>query len=218
MDTNGDGVVTRDEWRGAPRSFEVHDWSRDGVLSGDELNPERRRRNAPDDVDFDAARPDDFAAWSESGFDGLDHNHDGRITSDEWHFDNETFRRADRNRDGALSRWEFAESAADDDRGDRFDDLDLDRNGRVDRQEWHGSDDAYRWLDRDRDGVLSRDEVVGTPGTGASDRFGALDTNRDGRLTPNEWHWSRRSFQRLDVNGDNALDRREFAASDQPGR
>ena len=41
MDRDGDGVITRAEWRGSDRSFDVHDWNRDGVLSGDEMRPGR---------------------------------------------------------------------------------------------------------------------------------------------------------------------------------
>ena len=37
MDENGDGVVTRAEWRGNRRSFRVHDRNSDGILSGDEV-------------------------------------------------------------------------------------------------------------------------------------------------------------------------------------
>jgi hypothetical protein len=37
MDENGDGVVTRAEWRGNGRSFRVHDRNDDGILSGDEV-------------------------------------------------------------------------------------------------------------------------------------------------------------------------------------
>jgi hypothetical protein len=37
MDRNGDGVVTRKEWRGNDRSFRIHDRNGDGVLSGDEI-------------------------------------------------------------------------------------------------------------------------------------------------------------------------------------
>ena len=36
MDANRDGVVTRTEWRGSQRSFEVHDWNSDNLLSGDD--------------------------------------------------------------------------------------------------------------------------------------------------------------------------------------
>src|SRR5262249_17355453 len=37
MDRNGDGVITRDEWRGTDRAFRDLDWNNDGVLSGDEI-------------------------------------------------------------------------------------------------------------------------------------------------------------------------------------
>src|SRR5678815_3623144 len=30
MDENGDGVITRAEWRGSARSFATHDWNGDG--------------------------------------------------------------------------------------------------------------------------------------------------------------------------------------------
>lgn len=47
MDTNGDGVITRNEWRGNDRSFAVHDWNGDGRLSGDELRPGAHRPDSP---------------------------------------------------------------------------------------------------------------------------------------------------------------------------
>ena len=37
LDTNGDGFVSRSEWRGNDQSFRNHDRNADGVLSGDEL-------------------------------------------------------------------------------------------------------------------------------------------------------------------------------------
>ena len=37
MDANGDGVITRQEWRGNDRSFRNHDRNRDGVISGSEM-------------------------------------------------------------------------------------------------------------------------------------------------------------------------------------
>src|SRR5215211_4444758 len=36
-DRNGDGAISRSEWRGDPRSFRDHDINRDGVLSGTEI-------------------------------------------------------------------------------------------------------------------------------------------------------------------------------------
>jgi hypothetical protein len=39
MDSNGDGRITRREWRGNDNSFRNHDCNRDGVLSGNEVRP-----------------------------------------------------------------------------------------------------------------------------------------------------------------------------------
>lgn len=111
MDRDNDGVVTRSEWRGSRRAFERRDWNGDGVLSGEEVRPGGRRQaarsgqaNASEGV---AAADNEFFDWTDAGFTGLDHNHDGRITADEWHFNREDFRRADHNGDGVISRAEF---------------------------------------------------------------------------------------------------------------
>ncbi len=37
MDTNNDGAITRNEWRGNDNSFRQHDRNGDGVISGDEM-------------------------------------------------------------------------------------------------------------------------------------------------------------------------------------
>jgi Ca2+-binding EF-hand superfamily protein len=207
MDLNNDGRIARDEWRGSDQSFRVHDWNRDGVLSGAEVSPGGRQPEA-------ALEERDFGnTWSEQDFTALDRNRDGRISSAEWYFDAESFRRADRNRDGVLTRAEYlGTDTADDDREDRFDFLDANRNGRIERGEWHGSRDAFEWLDRNNDNVLSRAEVVGGEGTGAPNGFANLDTNGDGRLQPGEWRWSRRSFTAYDTNGDGVVSAPEFRA------
>ena len=109
MDVNDDGVITRQEWRGNDRSFERNDWNGDGILSGDELRPGARRaqpRSASDPGE-PVDREYEFTDWTERGFKDLDHDDDAQITREEWHFDLETFRRADRDRNGRLSRHEF---------------------------------------------------------------------------------------------------------------
>jgi hypothetical protein len=174
--------------------------------------------SAIDQADHDPSRAEQFMAWNEAGFNSLDHNRDREIAANEWHFDRETFLRADRNRDGTLSRSEFLTADFDDDRGDRFDDLDSDADGRVERAEWHASLEAFQWLDRNNDGYLSRAEVTGLDARDDTfDEFVSLDYDGDGTVSRTEWHWSAGSFNRLDQNRDGVLSRREYANNTAAG-
>jgi Ca2+-binding EF-hand superfamily protein len=219
MDTNNDGRITRSEWRGSRRSFQVHDWNGDGVLSGDEVRVGARRPDVPpDEGDFDSAdREYEFNDWTNRGFNALDHDRDGRIAASEWHFDREGFRRADHNRDGVLSRAEFLNEGdeggqdEDDDREDRFSDLDVDGDNRISRAEWHGTRARFNVLDENGDGVLSRREVVGADPP--QDLFTSLDVNRDQGVSFDEWHWSRATFDQRDTNRDGRLTRGELAGT-----
>jgi hypothetical protein len=107
-DRNGDGVVTRDEWRGSEQSFRRHDWNDDGVLSGEELRGRASRRSTDRDQPYGSQEyvdrtPGEFARW--------DDDRDGRITREEWPSSWESFREADRNNDGVLTRDEFNRAA-----------------------------------------------------------------------------------------------------------
>jgi Ca2+-binding EF-hand superfamily protein len=209
MDQNGDGMITRAEWRGSARSFRTHDWNGDGVLSGDEVRMGATREQT-DIEDYDPARRPQFSNWTERGFSNLDRDGDGRITRAEWYYDREGFIRADRNRDNVLTKSEFLGYDVDSDREDRFDYLDGNNNGRVERSEWHGSPETFEWMDRNNDGVLTRNEAVGDEFEQAQDLFASLDKNNDNVLTSNEWLWSRISFVRQDRNRDGQLSRSEM--------
>ena len=215
MDVNRDGVITRDEWRGSDRAFQNQDWNGDGRLSGNEVRVGARRDGNYQEADHEPNRYERYVTWTTAGFNNLDHNRDRRISSNEWHFDVETFRRVDRNRDGFLNQSEFLGGDIDDARDASFDDLDWNNNGRVERSEWNGSDSVFTSLDRNRDGVLSRFEVVGGVNTpnDTYDEFASLDYNRNGAITRDEWHWSTVSFDRRDTNRDGRLSRQEFTVS-----
>ena len=219
MDRNRDGVITRSEWRGSDQSFRAHDWNGDGVLSGDEVRTGASRQAANRYEDYTPNRRATFYDWTQNGFRNLDANNDGRVSLDEWHYDTESFRRADRNGDDVLTRNEFLAGDTDVDMEDRFDYLDANNDGRVDRSEWHSSADAFRWLDRNHDGVLTRAEVVGDESqeTRTIDQFASLDENRDGRITRDEWQWSPRSFYDYDRNQDGSISRDELNRGNAEG-
>ena len=221
MDRNGDGVITHEEWRGSAQSFRVHDWNHDGQLSGDEVRPGAQRNVNRDEYDYNAERAGEFDDWTPEGFVYLDHNRDGRLSREEWHYDVESFVRADRNRDNVLTRDEFlGGDNIDLDRNDRFEYLDANNNGRVERGEWHGDTSTFERLDRNNDGWISRYEMRGQ-NQGAADRaesdlFASLDYNHDNRISQDEWHWSRRSFLQQDTNRDGSVSRDEFSDPNSP--
>jgi Ca2+-binding EF-hand superfamily protein len=96
MDTNADGRITRQEWRGNNRSFQVQDWNGDGVLSGEEID----------------ARPNTVAGQGSGyNFDALDTNRNNRIERREWQERLAEFNRLDANRDNFLSRAELQDVA-----------------------------------------------------------------------------------------------------------
>lgn len=84
MDTNQDGAISRDEWKGKPRGFERVDRNNDGSISRDEA--------------LMAAQ-----THGKQRLKQMDVNHDQRISRDEWAGDAELFNRLDADNDGVLT-------------------------------------------------------------------------------------------------------------------
>jgi Ca2+-binding EF-hand superfamily protein len=150
LDQNGDGVITRAEWRGNDRSFFNHDRNRDGVITREEWRITENVRGG---------------AWTAQDFDVLDRNDDQRLTRYEWRSDYGVFDTVDRNRDGVITReeWRFSENV----RGGRgawtaqdFDVLDRNDDQRLTRYEWRSGYGVFDTVDRNRDGVVTRNEFL----------------------------------------------------------
>ena len=110
----------------------------------------------------------------------------------------------------------------------RLRDMDRDWDGNVSRNEWTNySDRFFDSYDADGNGVLSRSETNelrtgnrwetdDAPAQQASyDSFGRKDRNNDGFIAREEWRHSGQSFDALDLNRDNRLDRNEYTNRSQ---
>jgi hypothetical protein len=169
MDQNGDGVITRAEWRGNYQSFSNQDRNNDGVLSGDEVNPGAGRWSARPGLDRESRRAERFAA--------LDVNSNNRIEAREWDGTVVAFNRLDVNNDNVLSRAEMVTPRLDEVDSaaaprQRFDSLDINNNGRIEPREWDGTVAAFYRFDVNNDNVLTRAEVANSGGVDASRTVG----------------------------------------------
>ena len=170
--------------------------------------------------------PSGSAANNPIRFRNMDRNGNSVIERDEWRGNPASFDTLDWNRDGVLSGDELQAGAG---RGGRraaeidfnpaapetwneptFRELDRNRDNRITSSEWFHSADYFRRADRNRDGALTVDEFSGGGTSAGPLDFAGLDTDRSGTITPNEWRWTTRSFNRYDTDGDGLLTRREF--------
>jgi Ca2+-binding EF-hand superfamily protein len=219
MDTNGDGVVTRSEWRGTAATFRNNDWNGDGVLSGDEVLRGARRQNWSQDWNRDG-RVDNLDNQISQRFRGYDMNSDDRVGRSEWPGNARLFTRLDANKDGYLSIQEYTEGGGFslDALGGpsyRFSNIDLNNDGWVARNEWNMADSDFNRLDVNRDNRISRfefenDTAAYNDHQYSPAQFNTFDINRDGWVTRRESRMASGEFDRFDTNRDNRISRPEF--------
>ncbi len=146
LDRNRNGMIERSEWRGSPRSFQIHDWNNDGVLSSDEV---RVGANPP----ADSLEAEDYNMSPNDRFAYLDVNNNGYIDRNEWDGSLDTFYQLDRNNDNRIARAELNAG-----RRGTFVALDSNGDNRITLGEWQWSHRSFDEMDRNGDGVITRDE------------------------------------------------------------
>ncbi|HEX8618418.1 MAG TPA: EF-hand domain-containing protein [Thermoanaerobaculia bacterium] len=144
FDSNGDGVISRNEFPGDRTLFDRLDSNRNGTVSRTEAQ---------------AYLGSDDARRLADQYRDLDRNRDGQISRAEWRGDLATFDRLDRNDDGVLSNADRRNSGSTTNAPGRYNGLDKNGDGVVSRTEWRGNDTSFRNQDRNRDGILSGTEL-----------------------------------------------------------
>src|SRR5262245_795063 len=146
LDRNRNGQIERGEWRGSPRSFQIHDWNNDGVLSGDEV---RTGATPP----ADSLEAEDYNMSPADRFAYLDLNNNGYIDRNEWDGSLDMFYDLGQNGDNRIARAEL-------NRGRRatFAALDVNGDNRITLGEWQWSHRSFDDMDNNHDGVITRNE------------------------------------------------------------
>jgi hypothetical protein len=162
LDTDGDGRITRAEWRGNDTSFSQHDTDGDGVLAGAEITP-----GEPLTDDEDPSN--DWEEWwnfhqgqfDTGAFDGMDKDENQSVSREEWAGSFALFDRLDRDHNGVINQQEY------EDRENRgltrealFGKMDVNVNGRLEPAEWWWSRDAFALVDRDSNGWITPEELM----------------------------------------------------------
>lgn len=196
-DANGDGRISRSEWRGSAAEFQQRDSNRDGFLSGTEIPSDRQNT-----VDQRSGRSQGNAEMRQ-----LDKNANGAVEGYEWPYNSDVFHRLDTDGNSVLTADELRNLSS-------VAQQELDRNPQDSRPNSRRSTYAeFDRLDTNRDGRVTAEEYSRS---GADwqrrQRFDEWDTNRNGVIDSSEWNAAPQLFRRLDANRDSRVTWEEFRA------
>ena len=233
-DANGDGKVTRDEFRGNDEMFARLDANDDQAITEDELGDMHAQAGQGDRPGARAGgeggqRGGDPAQRWQMMLQRFDQNADGQLTADEFQGPERVFKLLDQNADGAVTADEAdrfhagqGERGADGERrGFSFEALlqnaDKDGDGKISAEEWPGRPEMFQRLDPDGDGFMTAEEAAQLQQQMPQQRgdrpdpgqifIRMLDKNGDGQVSNSEWtEW----FGGADENEDGLLSHAEL--------
>ncbi|MGH7151003.1 MAG: EF-hand domain-containing protein, partial [Planctomycetota bacterium] len=229
LDADGDGAISRSEWKGNAAEFDRMDADKDGAIAGEELRGGRGEGRARREAGL-------FAEGNPMEF---DQNADGKLAPKE--FSTYLFSRLDADRDGSLlsqdlqgipfpPRYNTGQEGTGRER--LMQDLDHDRDGKLSAAEFVLPERLWRLFDRDRDDFVKPEELP-RPGEGrgpggrrfeglevrsAEEALSRMDSNKDGELTATEWKAPRPIFDRFDGDKDGKLSRTELETGIEKGK
>jgi Ca2+-binding EF-hand superfamily protein len=199
-DTNGDGRISRAEWRGTATEFRQLDSNRDNMLSGTEI--------PGDSVDNSRVNRGSQGRQGSAEVRQLDKNASGVVEGYEWPYNRQVFHQLDTDQNSVLSSDELRNMSS-----VTLKELDRNGNGRLDANERSGDYADLDRLDANRDGKISPDEYVQRGGEWQKrQRFDQWDTNRNGVIDSTERRTAPQLFRRLDTDGDAKVTWEEFRA------
>lgn len=143
-DTNKDGKVTPEEFRGGKTLFTAYDADGDGVLTLEEVKAATKSASTPN-------------------FRALDTDKDGYVTRQEWQGTQEEFDAVDHDRDGVWSRADRAIEKRITQAKGELEMFDTDKDGLISSDEWaaaHRDEASFRRHDTNRNGMLDLDELA----------------------------------------------------------
>lgn len=158
LDRDGDGRITRAEWRGNDVSFRQHDKNGDGVLAGAETPGEPLTDNEEALNDWQVWWDFHQGQFDTGDFAGMDKDENQSVSREEWA---DSFALFDRDRNGMISQQEYeGREYRSMTREALFEKMDLNGNGRLEPSEWWWSRDAFALVDRDSNGWINPDELM----------------------------------------------------------
>lgn len=223
LDTNRDGKIGADEFRGSAEAFARMDRDGDGSITRDELagggdgaaGPGRARRQG-----------DPATRWQQM-LQRFDADRDGQISAEEFRGPEQVLTLLDANKDGVITQEEAMNASnlrgggAAGDPAQRWQRLlqasDADGDGKISQAEWPGRPEMFARLDADGDGVIAQEEMPQPGAAGPAERpqrqnpaqllIRLMDLNGDGQVSEEEWA---NFFGVADVNTDGMISHDEL--------